>query len=62
MSIESIPNELSAVKWCSLCNSKPANGTLTIEDPITKEEVPVPACLKCVKELDWSHVEKGQRP
>lgn len=38
-------------QWCSLCNSAPADGTLIIEDPVTKDPVPLPACKKCVDDI-----------
>lgn len=37
---------LESVEWCSVCNSRPADGTLTV----LIEDVPedIPACEMCV--------------
>lgn len=38
---------LSVVEWCGLCNSGEAHGTLTIVEPGTDEEIPIPCCIRC---------------
>ena len=43
---------LSVVEWCGLCNSREAHGTLTIEAPDSKEEIPIPCCLPCASNPD----------
>lgn len=49
------------IYWCSLCNARPSDGQLTVEDPITKEPLTIQACEICVNELDWEDgiVKKG---
>lgn len=42
---------LESVEWCSVCNGRPADGTLTIEEPGTSEYLPLPACLRCVAQI-----------
>lgn len=37
---------LDAVQWCAVCNSRPADGTLTILINDVPEEIP--ACEPCV--------------
>jgi hypothetical protein len=52
-----------SVEWCSLCNSRPADGTLTIQDPISLEPLDVPACEPCVREIpseDWINDQKDR--
>lgn len=42
--------------WCSLCNSRPADGVLTILDPLSDEPVDIDACNPCVVAIpkgDW---------
>lgn len=49
-----MPERVLSVEWCSLCNQRAAHGTLTIEEPTTKEHVPVPACVYCVAGIkEW---------
>lgn len=54
-----LPND---VQWCSLCNSKQADGTVKVEDVTTGDIVDLPACLECVSKLDWSGTDKSVRP
>jgi len=37
---------LGSVEWCSVCNERPADGTLTVL--IDGVEVDIPACTPCV--------------
>ena len=47
-------NGIEVVHWCALCNSRRADGTLTIEDlTLDGEHVPLPACQTCVDGLDF---------
>lgn len=46
--LENVP----AVEWCSLCNSRIAHGTLNIEEPGTGNLIPLPACVYCVAGID----------
>lgn len=41
--------------WCSICNSAPSDGQLTIENPVNPGGTPVviEACQSCVDKLDW---------
>lgn len=36
---------LDAVQWCSVCNERPADGTLTVL--IDNQRVDIPCCLLC---------------
>lgn len=40
---------LESVEWCSLCQAKPADGTLTILID-NDEPVDIPACEDCVND------------
>jgi hypothetical protein len=49
-------NPANSVEWCSLCNSKPADGRLKMLDTISNKVVTVPACTDCVIRIpleDW---------
>lgn len=37
---------MMTIEWCSVCNSRPADGMLTIL--VNEQEVEIPACAKCV--------------
>ena len=41
--------------WCTICNSAPSDGQLTIENPIDAQAEPlvIEACKSCVYSLDW---------
>lgn len=44
------------VEWCSFCNSRPADGNLTVLDTITNKTLVLPACASCVTAIpqeDW---------
>lgn len=38
---------LSVVEWCGLCNEREAHGTLTIVEPVSKEDMGIPSCVFC---------------
>ena len=47
-----------AITWCSICNSRPADGVLELLDKYTYEVVPYDACNDCVVkvragQVDW---------
>lgn len=47
-----------AVKWCNICNARPADGVLELLERQTNELVPYDACDECVgkilnNEIDW---------
>lgn len=42
-----MPEGLSVVEWCSLCNSNAAHGTLIVEVPGTEELIPLLSCVFC---------------
>jgi len=46
-----------AIKWCNICNSRPADGVLEMVDK-QNERVPYDACKPCVDDImagniDW---------
>jgi hypothetical protein len=47
---------MDLVQWCGICNARPSDGQLTIENPIEPdgEPVEIEACRQCVYRLDWS--------
>lgn len=46
---------MDLVQWCAICNSRPGDGTLKIENPFDKDGPPVDleACVQCVEKLHW---------
>ena len=47
-----------AVKWCNICNARPADGVLEMLSKSTNELVPYDACQECVRKIvdnkiDW---------
>lgn len=48
---------LEVVHWCSLCNKRPADGTLTIVDELD-EVVEIPACYPCVMDVQRQQEEE----
>lgn len=50
------------IVWCSFCNSKPAEGDLSLYSRTHNEIMPYPACKDCVAKIrdgkvDW--IENG---
>jgi hypothetical protein len=48
-------SEVQIAQWCSICNARPSDGKLTVENPIEPngEPVEIEACEDCVFKLDW---------
>lgn len=40
--------EAASIKWCSICNKAPADGTATVIDE-DDQMIDLPMCLKCVR-------------
>lgn len=50
------------IKWCNICNVRPAQGVLTLLDKTTNELMNFDACTECVRaihenKVDW--IEDG---
>ena len=41
---------MQSVEWCSICNSRPADGTLTVVLDGIDEPQDIPACELCVND------------
>lgn len=46
---------MTFVQWCGICNSRPSDGTLKIENPDgpAYEPLVIEACQECVDKLPW---------